>query len=186
LPSLAMVSVSCMPLTWIEVIRVTGCIGSFCCGSSRLVKLMSRQLPAFTRSTSCNHRSKTTTEFWLGIRGGCTVLAPFADVRDNALTESRTKGERMSITVKNTTPDAARITLVGELQDGSFKAKVMTETDVPYTPYWEHQVEQRMVYIQPDPEQLKAIVTALNERRLTLDQLQSFGSAGGGTSEIPV
>jgi hypothetical protein len=92
----------------------------------------------------------------------------------------------MSITVKNTTPDTARITLVGELQDGSFKAKVMTETDVPYTPYWEGQVEQRMIYIQPDPEQLKAIVTALNERRLSLDQLQEFGSAGGGSSDIPV
>ncbi|MGJ7917225.1 hypothetical protein ACI48D_17340 [Massilia sp. LXY-6] len=92
----------------------------------------------------------------------------------------------MSITVKNTTPDTTRITLVGELQDGSFKAKVMSETDVPYTPYWEQQVEQRMIYIQPDPEQLKAIVAALNERRLTLDQLQSFGSAGGGESEIPV
>ena len=41
----------------------------------------------------------------------------------------------MNITVPNTLPDSARITLVGELQDGSFKAKVMTETDVPYTPY---------------------------------------------------
>jgi hypothetical protein len=92
----------------------------------------------------------------------------------------------MSITVKNTTPDTTRITLVGELNDGSFKAKVMAETDVPYTPYWEHQVEQRMIYIEPDPEQLKAIVAALNERRLTIDQLQSFGSAGGGESEIPV
>jgi hypothetical protein len=92
----------------------------------------------------------------------------------------------MNITVKNTTSDTTRITLVGELQDGSFKAKVMAETDVPYTPYWEHQIEQRMIYIQPDPEQLKAIVDALNDRRLTLDQLQSFGSAGGGVSQIPV
>jgi hypothetical protein len=92
----------------------------------------------------------------------------------------------MSITVKNTTPDTARITLVGEMNDGTFKAKVMTETDVPYTPYWEQQVEQRMVYIEPDPGQLETIITALNERRLTIDQLQEFGSAGGGTSEIPV
>ncbi|ALK97332.1 hypothetical protein AB595_12045 [Massilia sp. WF1] len=92
----------------------------------------------------------------------------------------------MNILVKNTTADKTRITLVGELQDGTFKAKVMPETDVPYTPYWEHQVEQRMIYIQPDPEQLQAIVTALNERRLSLDQLQSFGSAAGGESEIPV
>ncbi|HEX8786283.1 MAG TPA: hypothetical protein VF793_08880 [Telluria sp.] len=92
----------------------------------------------------------------------------------------------MDITVRNTTPDTTRIMLVGEMQDGTFKAKVMTETAVPYTPYWEHQVEQRMIYIQPDPEQLKAIVAALNDRRLTLDQLQNFGSSGGGESQIPV
>jgi hypothetical protein len=92
----------------------------------------------------------------------------------------------MDITVKNTTSDKTRVLLVGEMQDGTFKAKVMAETDVPYTPYWEHQVEQRMIYIQPDPEQLKSIVAALNERRLTLDQLQSFGGAGGGDSQIPV
>jgi hypothetical protein len=92
----------------------------------------------------------------------------------------------MDLTVKNTTPGSTRVTLVGEMQDGSFNAKVMAETDVPYTPFWEHQVEQRTIYIQPDPEQLKAIIAALNERRLTLDQLQDFGSAGGGTSDIPV
>lgn len=92
----------------------------------------------------------------------------------------------MDITVRNTTPDTARVTLVGEMQDGTFKAKVMAETDVPYTPYWEHQLEQRMIYIQPDPEQLKSILAALNDRRLTLDQLQNFGSAGGGESRIPV
>jgi hypothetical protein len=92
----------------------------------------------------------------------------------------------MNISVKNTTSGTTRITLVGQLQDGSFKAKVMSETDVPYTPYWEDQLEQRMIYIQPDPEQLKAIVTALNERRLTLDQLQDFGSSAGGESDIPV
>jgi hypothetical protein len=92
----------------------------------------------------------------------------------------------MNMTVKNTTPDTTRVTLVGEMQDGTFKAKVMAETDVPYTPYWEHQVEQRMIYLQPDPDQLGRIVAALNERRLTLDQLQDFGSAGGGESELPV
>jgi len=92
----------------------------------------------------------------------------------------------MDITVRNTTTDKTRVLLVGEMQDGSFKAKVMTETDVPYTPYWEHQLEQRTIYIQPDPEQLASIVAALNERRLTLDQLQDFGSIGGGDSHIPV
>lgn len=90
----------------------------------------------------------------------------------------------MSITVNNTTPDTVRITLFGELDDGSFAAKVMTETDVPYTPYWNNQIEQRIVYIEPDQEQLKTILAALDERRLTLDQLQEAGSAGGGTSEI--
>jgi hypothetical protein len=92
----------------------------------------------------------------------------------------------MTITVNNTTPDTTRITLFGELQDGTFAAKTMAETDVPYTKYWDNQVEQRIVYIQPDAEQLKAILAALNDRRLSIDQLQQFGSAGGGTSEIPV
>jgi len=92
----------------------------------------------------------------------------------------------MTITVANTLPDTARITLVGEMQDGSFKAKVMTETDVPYTPYWEDLLEQRIVYIQPDDEQLAAIVSALNQRKLSLDELQNYGSSAGGTSSIPV
>lgn len=92
----------------------------------------------------------------------------------------------MDITVKNTTSDTTRVMLVGEMRDGSFKAKVMAETDVPYTPYWEQQLEQRTIYIHPDPEQLASIVAALNDRRLTLDQLQSFGSIGGGESQIPV
>ena len=92
----------------------------------------------------------------------------------------------MSITVKNTTPDTTRVTLFGELHDGSFDAKIMAETDVPYKRCWDDEIEQRVVYIQPDPEQLKAILAALNERRLSLDQLQAFGSSGGGTSEIPV
>lgn len=92
----------------------------------------------------------------------------------------------MTITVNNTSADTTRITLFGELQDGSFAAKTMAETDVPYTPYWEQQVEQRIVYIQPDAGQLEQILAALNERRLSLDQLQEFGSSGGGTSDIPV
>ena len=91
----------------------------------------------------------------------------------------------MSITVKNTTPDTTKVTLFGELQDGTFDARVMAETDVPYTRCWENEVEQRIIYLQPDPDQLKAILAALNDRRLSLDQLQEFGSAGGGTSDIP-
>jgi hypothetical protein len=92
----------------------------------------------------------------------------------------------MNITVNNTTADATRITLFGELEDGSFTAKTMAETDVPYTAYWENQVDQRIVYIQPDAAQLEQILAALNERRLSFDQLQAFGGMGGGTSEIPV
>jgi hypothetical protein len=92
----------------------------------------------------------------------------------------------MNITVKNTTPDTTRVTLFGELRDGRFEARVMAETDVPYTAAWENEVEQRIVYIQPDADQLKAILAALNDRRLTLEQLQEFGSAAGGISEIPI
>lgn len=92
----------------------------------------------------------------------------------------------MGITVKNTTPDTARVTLVGEMMDGSFDARVMAETDVPYTKYWDNELEQRIVYLHPDPDQLKSIVAALNERRLSLDDLQNFGSSAGGTSELPI
>jgi hypothetical protein len=92
----------------------------------------------------------------------------------------------MGITVQNTRPDTAKVTLVGEMMDGSFDAKVMAETDVPYTKYWDNELEQRIVYLNPDPEQLASIVAALNERRLSLDDLQNFGSSAGGTSELPI
>lgn len=92
----------------------------------------------------------------------------------------------MGITVKNTRPDTARVTLVGEMMDGSFDARVMAETEVPYTKYWDDELEQRIVYLNPDPQQLQAIVAALNERRLSLDELQNFGSSAGGESELPI
>lgn len=92
----------------------------------------------------------------------------------------------MGTTVKNTTPDTAKVILVGEMMDGSFDAKVMSETDVPYTKYWDNELEQRIVYLHPDADQLKAIVLALNERRLSLDDLQDFGSSAGGESELPI
>jgi len=92
----------------------------------------------------------------------------------------------MGITVKNTTPDTTRVMLVGEMMDGSFDAKVMAETDVPYTKYWDNELEQRIVYLHPDPEQLTAIVAALNDRRLSLDDLQNFGGSAGGSSELPI
>ena len=92
----------------------------------------------------------------------------------------------MDLTVNNSTNPDVRVTLFAELQDGSFKAKVMTETDVPYAPYWEDEVEQLVVYIAPNEEQLGAILAALNERRLPFKSLQDYGSAAGGTSTIPV
>lgn len=92
----------------------------------------------------------------------------------------------MGTTVKNTTPDTTKVILVGEMMDGSFDAKVMSETDVPYTKYWDNELEQRIVYLHPDAQQLKSIVQALNERRLSLDDLQDFGSSAGGESELPI
>ena len=92
----------------------------------------------------------------------------------------------MDLTVNNSTTSDVLVTLFAELQDGSFKAKVMAETDVPYAPYWDNEVEQLVVYIAPNEEQLDAILKALNERRLPFKSLQDYGSAAGGTSTIPV
>ena len=92
----------------------------------------------------------------------------------------------MATTVKNRTPDSTKVILVGEMMDGSFDAKVMKETDVPYTKYWDNELEQRIIYLHPDAEQLTSIVMALNDRRLTLDALQEFGSSAGGESELPI
>ncbi|UVW27124.1 hypothetical protein [Massilia sp. H6] len=92
----------------------------------------------------------------------------------------------MATTVKNSTPDSIKVILVGEMMDGSFDAKVMKETDVPYTKFWDNELEQRIIYLHPDPDQLTAIVRALNEHRLTLDDLQEFGSSNGGESELPI
>jgi hypothetical protein len=43
-----------------------------------------------------------------------------------------------------------------------------------------------MVYIEPDHQQLLAILDALNARRLPFSELQNYGSSSGGTSNIPV
>jgi len=92
----------------------------------------------------------------------------------------------MDLTVNNSTTSHVLVTLFAELQDGSFKAKVMPETDVPCAAYWDNEVEQLVVYIAPNEEQLGAILKALNERRLPFKSLQDYGSAAGGTSTIPV
>ncbi len=92
----------------------------------------------------------------------------------------------MEITVNNTNPNDPRVTLFGELQDGSFAAKVMAETAVPYRRYWDNEIEQLIVYIVPDDDQLDAILKALHERRLPFKSLQDYGSVSGGSSKIPV
>ena len=92
----------------------------------------------------------------------------------------------MELTVNNSTTSAVLVTVFAELQDGSFVAKVMPETDVPYTPFFENEVDQVVVYIAPDEAQLKLILTALNERRLPFGDLQNYGASAGGTSTIPV
>jgi hypothetical protein len=92
----------------------------------------------------------------------------------------------MSITVKNTSAQNGRITLFGELQDGSFAGKVMAETEVPYGHYWNNEIDKVMVYIEPDEQQLGAILAALNARRLPFNELQNYGASSGGTSTIPV
>ena len=92
----------------------------------------------------------------------------------------------MELTVNNSTASAVLVTVFAELQDGSFAARVMAETDVPYKPCFENEVDQAVVYISPDEDQLEAILTALNERRLPFGSLQDYGSVAGGTSTIPV
>ena len=92
----------------------------------------------------------------------------------------------MELTVNNSTTAATLVTVFAELQDGRYVAKVMPETDVPYTPYFANELDQVIVYISPDEEQLAAILTALNERRLPFGDLQNYGAASGGTSQIPV
>lgn len=90
------------------------------------------------------------------------------------------------IVVPNTQPDTPRVTLFGQLDDGSYVAKVMDEDAVPYTRYWNNAIDQAIVYIEPDGEQLERIVNALNDGRLEFYHLQDFGTANGGTSTIAV
>jgi len=92
----------------------------------------------------------------------------------------------MDLTVNNTNSPAVLVTVFAELQDGRFVGKVMPETGVPYTPYWENEMDQVIVYINPNEDELAAILTALNERRLPFKDLQNYGSVAGGSSTIPV
>lgn len=92
----------------------------------------------------------------------------------------------MASVVNNSRPDEPFVTLFGMLDDGSYDARVMSETSVPYSPYWENGIAQVMVYIEPDDEQLDRMFAALNDGRLDFSTLQNFGSSNGGTSTIPI
>lgn len=92
----------------------------------------------------------------------------------------------MPMNVRNSTADAPRVTLFGQLDDGKFVARRMAEDEVPFTKCWEHAVDQVMVYIQPDDDQLARIVEALNQGKLPFARLQEWGSTQGGTSELPI
>jgi len=92
----------------------------------------------------------------------------------------------MSLTVDNTQPGDPVVTLFGQLDDGSYVAKKMHEDEVPYARYWKNALDQVMVYIVPDDAQLNAIVQALNDGKLDYETLQDYGSAGGGTSTLPI
>jgi hypothetical protein len=95
-------------------------------------------------------------------------------------------GGFMTIAVHNTRPDQPFVTLFGHLDNGEFTAEVMPETDVPYSAYWKNAIEQKVVYIEPDDAELGCILEALKDHRLDFDELQEYGAANGGMSDIPV
>lgn len=90
------------------------------------------------------------------------------------------------LTVSNTRPEAPTVALFGQLDDGTYTGEVLEETGVPYTRYWNNAIDQVVVYIQPDEQQLQAIVQALNDGRLHFSELQEFGAADGGTTTLPI
>jgi hypothetical protein len=92
----------------------------------------------------------------------------------------------MASTICNTRPEAPRVTLIGQLDDGTYAGEVLEESGVPYTRYWENAIDQAVVYLEPDERQLEKLLEALNEGRITFRQLQEFGSSKGGTSRLPV
>jgi hypothetical protein len=92
----------------------------------------------------------------------------------------------MTIAVPNTRPAEPFVTLFGRLEDGRIVAEVMPETSAPYSAYWKNELEQAIVYIEPNDIQLGRIVKALNDGKLDFSHLQDYGAANGGTSELPV
>ena len=92
----------------------------------------------------------------------------------------------MSLTVCNSRPERPVVTLFGQLDDGTYAARVMEETEVPYARCWDNALDQVMVYIEPDEDQLRSMLTALNEGTLAYASLQNYGASTGGISTIPL
>ncbi len=92
----------------------------------------------------------------------------------------------MNLTVSNSRPEHPVVTLFGQLDNGSYVARVMEETQVPYRRCWDNALDQVMVYIEPDDKQLEAMLNALNNGTLDYSTLQNYGASTGGTSTIPV
>lgn len=91
-----------------------------------------------------------------------------------------------TVRVRNSVAETPRVTLFGHLPGGRFVAEVMDEDQVPYLKYWDEAIDQVMVYIEPDDEQLKTLLNALNEGRLDYTRLQDYGGTRGGMSDISV
>lgn len=92
----------------------------------------------------------------------------------------------MPTEISNTRPDTPRVTLFGRFENGKFDAQIMNESEVPYDRYWDKATDQLMVYLDPTEDQLGRILNALNEGRLKWSDLQEYGSANGGVSQLPV
>lgn len=92
----------------------------------------------------------------------------------------------MSLNVPNTRRDNPMVTLFGQLDDGSYTAMRMAETDVPPARQWPNALDQVAVYIDPRPEQLQALVDALNDGRLDYGRLQDYGAADSGSSTFDI
>ena len=92
----------------------------------------------------------------------------------------------MSLQIANTRPGSPRVTLFGQLENGSFDAEIMDETEVPYGRYWYNAIDQVMVYLDPTEDQLGQVLHALKDGRLQFSDLQEYGSSNGGTSQLRI
>lgn len=88
--------------------------------------------------------------------------------------------------VPNSREDVTRVTLFGQLDDGSYAAEIMNEGEVPYVRYWRNAIDQLVVYMVPEREALDAILAALAEGRIDFTALQQYGGTKGGFSSIAI